>query len=86
MWRNTTIQHMKKAGLSIMVITAIAMIAFTIIFYHPVTDNAVDSGGFWAYMYGPVSVPWPTYGSGVVFLMGLTLYMSSWEQKARRYN
>jgi len=31
-------------------------------------------------------VPWPTYGSGVVFLMGLTLYMSSWEQKARRYN
>jgi hypothetical protein len=77
---------MKKAGLTIMVITAIAMIVFTIMFYHPVTDNAVDSGGFWAYMYGAVSVPWPTYGSGVVFLMGLTLYMSSWEQKARRYN
>jgi hypothetical protein len=77
---------MKKAGLSIMVITAIAMIVFTIIFYHPVTDNVVDSDGFWAYMYGPVSVPWPTYGSGVVFLMGLVLYMSSWEQKAQRYN
>lgn len=77
---------MKKAGLAIMVISAIAMIIFTIIFYHHVTDNAVDSDGFWAYMYGKVSVPWPTFGSGVVFLMGLTMYMSSWEQKAQRYN
>jgi hypothetical protein len=76
---------MKKAGITIMVLMAIAMIAFTIIFNHHVTDNAVDSDGFWAYMYGPVSVPWPTYGAGVVFLMGLTLYMSSWEQKAQRY-
>lgn len=77
---------MKKAGLTIMVITAIAMIAFTIIFNHGTTDNSVDSGGFWAYMYGTFSVPWPTYSAGVVFLMGLTLYMSSWEQKAQRYN
>jgi hypothetical protein len=76
---------MKKAGLSIMVITGIALILFTIIFFHSVTDNAVDSGGFWAYMYGPVSVPWPTYSAGVVFLMGLTMYMSSWEQKSHRY-
>ena len=69
-----------------MVITAIAMIAFTIIFYHGVTDNVVDSGGFWAYVYGAVSVPWPTYSAGVVFLMGLTMFISSWEQKAQRYN
>ncbi|WP_461451394.1 hypothetical protein [Mucilaginibacter sp.] len=77
---------MKKAGLTIMVLMAILMITFTIVFYHSTTDNVVDSGGFWAYMYGKVSVPWPTYSAGVVFLMGLTMYISSWEQKAQRYN
>jgi len=68
-----------------MVIMAIAIIAFTVIQVHPVTDNVVDSGGFWAYMYGKFSVPWPTFAAGTVFLMGLTMYMSSWEQKAQRH-
>lgn len=75
---------MKKAGIFIMVVCAIIMIAFTVLWYHPVTDNAVDSGGFWAYMYGTASNPWPVFAGGVVFLMGLLLYMSSWEQKGRR--
>jgi len=77
---------MKKAGIVIMVISIAIMILFTIIWFHPVTDNAVDSGGFWAYMYGARSIPWPVYAGGVVFLMGMLLYISSWEQKSQRIN
>jgi len=75
---------MKKAGISIMVIAAIAMIVFGIVYYHGTTNNVVDSDGFWAYMYGANSVPWLVYSGGVVFLMGMLMYISSWEQKSQR--
>lgn len=76
---------MKKAGIFIMILSAIILIVFTIVLYRPVTDNVVDSNGFWAYMYGDLSVPWPVFSGGVVFLMGMLMYMSSWEQKGERY-
>ena len=69
-----------------MVISFIITVAFSILWFHPVTDNAVDSAGSWAYMYGFRSVPWPVFSGGVVFLMGLTIYMAGWEQKSQRYN
>ena len=68
-----------------MIIALVVMLVFGIKFYHPVTDNVVDSGGFWAYMYGPMSVPWVVYSGGVVFLMGLTIFISSLEQKSHRF-
>jgi hypothetical protein len=77
---------MKKAGIVIMVISIAVMILFTIIWFHPVTDNVVDSDGFWAYMYGASSNPWPVFAGGVVFLMGLLMFMSGWEQKSQRVN
>lgn len=67
-----------------MVIAAIAMIVFGIVYYHGTTNNVVDSDGFWAYMYGANSVPWLVYSGGVVFLMGMLMYISSWEQKSQR--
>ena len=73
---------MKKAGMIIMVVSAIVAILFTFLWFHPVTDNVVDSGGFWAYMYGASSVPWPVFGGVVVFLMGLLIYMSGTENPA----
>jgi len=76
---------MRKASIFIMVASAIALVVFTKVLYHAVTDNVVDSNGFWAYMYGPVSVPWPVYASGVVFLMGLTMFFSTTEQKSQRF-
>jgi len=76
---------MKKASIFIMVISAIATIVFTIALYHSVTDNVVDSNGFWAYMYGPVSVPWPVFSSVVIFLMGLTCFFATTEQKSERF-
>jgi hypothetical protein len=76
---------MRKAGILIMIIAVIVMLVFGIVFYHPVTDNVVDSNGFWAYMYGPMSVPWVVYAGGVVFFMGLTMFFSSLEQKSQRF-
>jgi len=76
---------MKKAGLFIMILSAIVMIVFTIVLYRPVTDNVVDSNGFWAYMYGGMSVPWPVYSGGVVFLMGMLMFLSTLEQRSARY-
>ena len=76
---------MKKAGIFIMLIAITVMIVFGIAYYHPITDNAVDSNGFWAYMYGTMSVPWVVYAGGVVFLMGLTMFFSTLEQKSQRY-
>jgi hypothetical protein len=61
------------------------MILFTIIWFHPVTDNAVDSNGFWSYMYGASSIPWPVFAGGVVFLMGLLVYISGGEQPSQRH-
>ena len=61
------------------------MLVFGIKFYHPVTDNVVDSGGFWAYMYGPMSVPWAVYAGGVIFLMGLTVFFSGMKQESHRF-
>jgi hypothetical protein len=75
---------MKKAGIFVMAISAIIMIVFTIIWFHPVTDNVVDSNGFWSYMYGAKSIPWPVFAGGVVFLMGLTVFFAGGEQKGRR--
>jgi len=69
-----------------MILSALILIVFTIVLYRPVTDNVVDSNGFWAYMYGDLSVPWPVFGGGVVFLMGMLMYMSSWEQKSQRFS
>jgi hypothetical protein len=77
---------MKKSGISIMVICAIAMVTFGIVFYHGTTDNVVDSDGFWAYVYGANSVPWLLYSGGVVFLMGMLMFLSSLEQKSTRFN
>jgi len=77
---------MKKAGIFIMILSALILIVFTIVLYRPVTDNVVDSNGFWAYMYGDLSVPWPVFSGGVVFLMGMLMYMSSWEQKSQRFS
>jgi len=69
-----------------MILSALILIVFTIVLYRPVTDNVVDSNGFWAYMYGDLSVPWPVFSGGVVFLMGMLMYMSSWEQKSQRFS
>jgi hypothetical protein len=77
---------MKKASLTIMVISAIGIALFTYLFWHPVTDNAVDSNGFWCYMYGAKSTLWPVYSLSVIFLMGLTCYMSTFTQKSVRVN
>ena len=68
-----------------MITAAIIMLVFGIVFYHPITDNVVDSNGFWAYMYGPFSVPWVLYAGGVVFLMGLTMFFSSMKQESHRF-
>ncbi len=68
-----------------MVISAIAIVLFTVLFWHPVTDNAVDSDGFWAYMYGDKSNLWPVFSSAVIFLMALTCYMATFTQKSARY-
>ncbi len=76
---------MKKAGLFVMVISAITLIAFTVLFFHGTTDNVVDSDGFWAYMYGAMSVPWALYSAGVVFFMGLTVFFATMEQTSQRY-
>jgi hypothetical protein len=76
---------MKKASIIIMVLSAISIVTFTILFWHPVTDNAVDSNGFWCYMYGDKSNLWPVFSSGVIFLMGLTCYLATLEQKSARY-
>jgi len=76
---------MRKIAIFIMVVTLILMLVFGIVYYHPVTDNVVDSGGFWAYMYGAMSVPWALYSAGVVFFMGLTAFFATMEQKAQRY-
>jgi hypothetical protein len=76
---------MKKASLLVMAISAICIVLFTILFWHPVTDNAVDANGFWCYMYGYKSTLWPVFGSSVIFLMGLTCYMSTFPQKSARY-
>lgn len=69
-----------------MVIAIIVMIVFGIVYYHPVTDNVVDSDGFWAYMYGPMSVPWVVYSGGVVFFMGLTVFFATMKQKSQRFD
>jgi len=76
---------MKKAGIFVMILALIVMLVSGIVFYHPITDNVVDSNGFWAYMYGPMSVPWLLYAGGVVFLMGLTMFFSSMEQTHQRF-
>ena len=76
---------MKKASIVIMLIAVVVMIVSGIKYYYPVIDNVVDSAGSWAYMHGPMSVPWVLYSGGVIFLMGLTIFISTWEQKARRY-
>jgi hypothetical protein len=76
---------MKKAGIVTMVLALIVMLVSGIVFYHPITDNVVDSNGFWAYMYGPFSVPWVLYSGGVVFLMGLTMFFSSLKQTQQRF-
>ena len=76
---------MRKTAIFIMVVALIVMLVFGIAYYHPITDNVVDSGGFWAYMYGAMSVPWVLYSGGVVFFMGLTVFFATMEQKARRY-
>jgi hypothetical protein len=76
---------MRKAGIFIMITAAIIMLVFGIVFYHPITDNVVDSNGFWAYMYGAMSVPWVVYAGGVIFLMGLTMFFSTLEQKSHRF-
>lgn len=69
-----------------MMITALTiMLVFGIVFYHPVTDNVVDSNGFWAYMYGAMSVPWVVYSGGVIFFMALTVFFATMEQKSQRY-
>lgn len=76
---------MRKAAIFIMAIAAIIMLVFGIVYYHPVTDNVVDSDGFWAYMYGAMSVPWVVYSGGVIFFMGLTVFFATMEQKSQRY-
>ena len=76
---------MKKAGLTVMVIGVIIMLICGIAFYHPITDNVVDSNGFWAYMYGPMSVPWALYAGGVIFFMGLTVFFSGMKQESHRF-
>lgn len=76
---------MKKASLTIMVISAIAIVVFTAWFWHPITDNAVDSNGFWCYMYGAKSTLWPVFSFSVIFLAALTCYMSTFSQKSARY-
>lgn len=68
-----------------MVISAIAIVVFTVWFWHPVTDNAVDSDGFWAYMYGVKSNLWPVYSFAVIFVAALTCYMSTFVQRSARY-
>jgi hypothetical protein len=76
---------MKKVSLTIMLLSAIGIVVFTILFWHPITDNAVDSNGFWCYMYGDKSTLWPTFSLSVIFLMALTCYFSTFKQKAARY-
>ena len=76
---------MKKAGILIMIIAIIGMIVFGVVFYHGKTDNIVDSDGFWAYVYGANSVPWLVFSGGVIFLMGMLMFISSWEQPSARY-
>jgi hypothetical protein len=76
---------MKKGSIFVMSISAIGIVLFTILFWHPVTDNAVDSNGFWCYMYGDKSTLWPVYSFSVTFLMGLTCYFSTFEQKSARF-
>ena len=76
---------MKKTSIIIMVLSAISIVVFTILFWHPVTDNVVDSNGFWCYMYGDKSNLWPVFGSAVIFLAALTCYIATFPQKAARY-
>jgi len=76
---------MKKTSITIMILSAIAIVVFTILFWHPITDNVVDSNGFWCYMYGAKSTMWPTYSSAVIFLMSLICYLATTEQKSHRY-
>lgn len=76
---------MRKTAIFIMVLSAIVMLVFGIVYYHPITDNVVDSNGFWSYMYGSMSNPWVVYSGGVVFFMGLTVFFATMEQKSQRY-
>lgn len=76
---------MRKTAIFIMVVAALIMLVFGIVFYHRINDNVVDSNGFWAYLYGAMSVPWVVYSGGVVFFMALTVFFATMEQKAQRY-
>jgi hypothetical protein len=79
------VNKMRKTAIFIIIASLVLMLVFGIAYYHPITDNVVDSGGFWAYMYGMMSVPWALYSAGVVFFMGLTVFFATMEQKAQRY-
>ncbi len=76
---------MRKASIFVMILALLIMLVFGIAYYHSITDNAVDSNGFWAYMYGAMSVPWVVYAGGVIFFMGLTVFFSTLEQKSQRF-
>jgi hypothetical protein len=68
-----------------MLISAILIVVFTVWFWHPITDNAVDSNGYWCYMYGYKSNLWPTFSLSVIFLMALTCYFATFNQKPARF-
>jgi hypothetical protein len=67
-----------------MLLSAIGIVVFTVLFWHPITNNVVDSDGFWCYMYGDKSNLWPTFSLSVIFLAALTCYMSTFVQKSAR--
>jgi hypothetical protein len=77
---------MRQVSIFIMIAAIAIMVIFGIVFFHPVTDNAVDSNGFWAYMYGTFSVPWVVYSGAVIFLMALTCFFATGKQQSHRYN
>jgi chromate transport protein ChrA len=77
---------MKQVSIFVMAVAIAMIVIFGIVFFHPVTDNVVDSNGFWAYMYGTFSVPWLVYSGAVIFLMGLTCFFATGKQQSRRYS
>lgn len=48
--------------------------------------NAVDGHDWTININGARSFPWVTFTGGILIVVGLIFYMSSWKQRGKRYD
>lgn len=75
---------MKKSAIVLIIAGIAMMIVGTFIFKDLNYVNAVDAHAWTININGIKSFPWVTFTGGVLLVIGLIFYISSWKQIGRR--